>query len=139
MTQEEKDLLLKELCARLPYGVKINLHNTIFEIYFVEKQDLHNVYVGLKENNEQVSQQTNILNIKPYLRPMSSRTEEEDDFIQQCMDIVEDENYHDGFSPSAWSSMGDFVNYCNQHYLDYNGLIGKGLALEAPEDMYKNV
>ena len=67
---------------------------------------------------------------------MSSMTEEEREELQSLHDIITDENYGDGYSPSAWDAIADFCEYCNKHHLDYHGLIGKGLALKAPEDMY---
>ena len=74
---------------------------------------------------------------KPYLRPMSSMTDEEADYLQSIHDIISNENHGDGFSPSAWNAITEWEDYCNARYLDYRWLIEKGLALEAPEGMYK--
>ena len=74
--------------------------------------------------------------IKPYLRPMSSMTDEEKEHLQSLHNIITDENYGDGYSPAAWDAISEFNDYCNVHHLDNRGLIGKGLALEAPEQMY---
>lgn len=79
MTQEEKQLLFKDLCGRLPYGVMIHLHtssdkgSTILlnsDIYGFIEDVLNNSPYEIKE-------------IKPYLRPMSSMTEEEKKRILQ--------------------------------------------------------
>ena len=65
MTQEDKDLLLKDLVARLPYGVKVEYQNdTIIETRELGLGSLHDFMYN------------NVI-IKPYLRPMSSMTEEE--------------------------------------------------------------
>ena len=136
MKQEDKELLRKDLCARSPYGVKIHLESpeygeligTLDAVYPTDDRvivdDLskaiayHNVRCGgfnLGENN-----------IKPYLRPMSSMTEEEEEEWWEFKDentIVESHSYS--------------IDWLNAHHFDYRGLIEKGLALEAPEDMYK--
>ena len=122
MTQKEKELLLKDLCARLPYGVKVQnvINGSIYDL----KERLYCLPGALTTN------------FKPYLRPMSSMTEEEKAQVQTFMDIVTDENYGDGYSPSAWDAMNVFVQYCDSHHLDHRGLIFRGIALEAPEEMY---
>ena len=61
----------------------------------------------------------NIFKIKPYLRPLSSMTEEERKYFRKL------------------AFPYDFVDALNKHHFDYRNLIEKGLALEAPEDMYK--
>lgn len=77
MTQEEKQLLIKDLCGRLPYGVNglITVHKTMSE-----NSTLNSVIDGKLYDrfaNLQDSWYDNIPSIKPYLRPMSSMTEEE--------------------------------------------------------------
>ena len=120
MTQEEKQLLLKDLCVRLPYGVKTSNGHGILELS--PRTDV--IYIV---DNGHI----------PYLRPMSSMTDEETAQVQMFMDIVTDENYGDGYSPSAWDAMNGFVQYCDSHHLDHRGLIPMGLALSAPDGMYK--
>ena len=105
MTQEDKKLLLIDLCARLPYGV-ICKSNSYRNILF------NSSHISLIESEE----------IKPYLRPMSSMTEEE-----------ENEYYNIEFGFIIHS---DRVDWLNSHHFDYRGLIPKGAALEAPEGMY---
>ena len=109
MTQEDKELLLKDLCARLPYGVRY-------------KGDC-----GWPINPYQhTTALCNILNAEEpliYLRPMSSMTEEEWKEYSQAI--------------GKSFSFTDEVDWLNAHHFDYRGLIEKGLALEAPEDMYK--
>ena len=144
MTQEEKQLLLRDLCARQPYGVKIYSDiggdNTLLCIYgdrvftTCEEPDKHNDYP--------------LDCIKPYLRPMSSMTEEEIEFMGEngfrvykktnCFDNncdVYDDGW-DNFYVDKQSFEG-VIELFNSHHLDYHGLIPMGLALEAPEGMYK--
>ena len=112
MTQEERQLLLRDLCARLPYrpkGVKLN---TPFDPKDITIVGYSGRFV------ETVDDEIEVERVRLYLRPMSSMTEEERKYLQ---DHVND----------------DFVNYCNEHYLDYRGLISMCLAVKAPKDMYK--
>jgi hypothetical protein len=59
-----------------------------------------------------------LCHVKPYLRPIHKLTKEELEELEFLTD-------------------SDYVDYCNEHHIDYRNLIPKGLALEAPEDMYK--
>ena len=76
MTQEEKDLLLKDLCARLPYGVKVQIKatNCIDGIYTLNPIDL---YSFIEDSPRDINWYDVVMSIRPYLRPMSSMTEEE--------------------------------------------------------------
>lgn len=142
MTNEEKQLLLQDICGRLRHGVKCridydNEEDTDLGIERYCDDRIVSVCVeteeiGLYETSEYFYPEE----IKPYLRPMSSMTDEEKEHLQLLHDIISDENYGDGYSPAAWDAISEFNDYCNAHHLDNRGLIGKGLALEAPEQMY---
>ena len=130
MTQEEKELLLKELCARLPYGVMCFAKDeeygdlgVLYDIAPFETED-PNVYIqydGANTINFFLSE------IKPYLRPMSSMSESE----------ISDYNWFCSSHPLDEHIAIDFVDWLHAHYLDYSGLIEKGMALEAPKWMYE--
>lgn len=113
MTQEEKQLLLKELCARLPYSIIVKMADGGIEPLLNVNVDTF-ICNGLKG-----------LPI-PYLRPMSSMTEEEENEYEAI-------NCYEGLFPRN----EDALDYVLEHHLDFRGLILRGLALEAPEDMYK--
>lgn len=143
MTQEEKQILLKDLCARLLYGVKVKVRSNDIRtvrgvdvaegiVHFVESDSISpfGVHIEHPTTFRQV--------VKPYLRPMSSMTEEE------CKEL--------GDLPATFEGIGEVIpnvpyyievtrpeqiDWLNAHHFDYRGLIEKGLALEAPEDMYK--
>ena len=123
MTQEDKQLLLKDLCARLPYGV----------IY--HRNDGANIRlnsIDFERGNLNYTDNVEEREIKPYLRPMSSMTEEESSEFA----LLQTDFYVDGILyPIAATNM---VKWLNAHHFDYCELIEKGLALEAPEWMYKN-
>lgn len=136
MTQQEKQLLLKDLSARLPYGVKLGFENsdlilvpTDFNIYTMQ---LSTNQIYPKSNGVAIGHIYDIWSYRPYLRPMSSMTKKErkeyDKLIANCLYDAEAyffENYN------------RLYDWLNSHHFDYRGLIEKGLALEAPKDMYK--
>lgn len=164
MTQEDKELLLKDLCARLPYEVKgrvyaettkgeydidgdMVFYDSPFDVTLdsinTSTEEIHVIAIGNEDTVDFIEDQQiygkpyTIDEFKPYLRPMACMTEEEKEFVQSSIEIVSCENYFDWYSPSAWDAMNDFVNYCDSHYLDHRGLIWRELAIEAPEGMYK--
>ena len=129
MTQEEKELLLTDLCSRLPYDVCVHIRYKTGEP----------CYGKLTPRDIQWLIDSKIENIKPYLRPMSSMTEKEKkEFLyltnwdeNDLIDIVKYPHMYE-FTISLKA-----FDWLNAHHFDYRGLIEKGLALEAPEDMYK--
>jgi hypothetical protein len=162
MTQKEKDLLLQDLCARLPYGVKFvsfsqSMKNhsepvTLRQIYYHNECDANNI-----EGDNDIS--TIIEFVKPYLRPLSSMTNEEIKDLEKYTHYsftynpgdVEIRNIqyqaYDGISfdtfvkatfnmPVSSCSCVRLIKWLNSHHFDYCGLIERGLALEAPEGMY---
>ena len=119
MTQENKQLLLQDLCARLPYGVKVYAGKDF--AMTLRKID-YKCFCESWENEDFKSRSRWML---PYLRPMSSMTEEEKSYMEELSDFK--------CTPDKASQKIDFYN---SHHVDYRGLIPMGLALEAPEDMY---
>lgn len=141
MTKEEKELLLKDLCSRLIYGVILSVDNGKY------RED-KKIWPGLFNSDS-------LWDAKPYLRKMSSMTKEEieeyrnlsdevigsygpyhHEFIAHCVRLgIKPDNPHE--------CVDDFLNmeaidWLLAHHFDFRGLIEKGLALEAPKDMYKN-
>lgn len=141
MTQEDKDLLLRDLCARLPYGVicktsKGNGHlcsidQTIFGIeYGINIKSTERDYFNDKEEI-----------IKPYLRPMSSMTkEEEDELCELCtlsdcninadweccgVEIIQSHPRYGTYFSTDYS----VIDWLNKNMFDYRGLILKDLAI----------
>lgn len=126
MTSEDKELLLKDLCARFPYRVKVQYDNQVCKLVVIN--DDYTVLLlgedGYKPNIED-DLFLNIEKVKPYLRLMSSMTEEE----------MTEYKHFVAFSGNPTGS-ANFIDWLNAHHFDYRGLISKGLALEAPEGMY---
>lgn len=139
MTKEETRLLLKDLSARLYYHVKI--HTWYGEVV---TSDLNTFPFSMDEMDEEEDLASQLSGIKPYLRPMSSMTEEEVKEIQKInwqfckpkndLDECSVESADDGYC--SVSQMAGILDYLNAHHFDYRGLIPMGLALEAPEGMY---
>ena len=153
MTQEEKSLLLQDLCARLPYGVKV--YNTTFKepttqtLYGKISSDeflMEETYtsVGVDGDDFGFSNKRHYTGyidfIKPYLRHMSSMTEEEKEEAKTNGCII----YHDT-SPKNRGLMviasPKGFDWLNKKMFAYRTIDGKdmfelGLAIEAPEGMY---
>ena len=135
MTTEEKQLLLKDLSARLLYGVichtekgdghLCSINQTIFGTeYGININPLKRDYFNDSETEEQV--------IKPYLRPMSSMTKEER--------LIYEQRFHDVGRSIDVIDADDVVPHIDwllSCHLDFRGLIPMGFALEATEGMYK--
>ena len=120
MTQEEKDLLLKDLSGRLPYGVIITMGGRppMRLEYIHNDWDFGDAYCMCSEFQYEIEE------CKPYLRPMSSMTDEEKIDYQAFF------NY-DGIEYPE-----EYIDWLNKKMFDYRRLIDKGLALEAPGGMY---
>lgn len=141
MTQEEKQLLLQDLCARLPYGIVVSIHYPTLIIGEKSKKiDIPLISVDLADNTYTVGDlygktsglrmfnRKDELLCKPYLRQMSSMTEEEDKEFQEIK-----LSYH--FDEDSYI----LLDWLNKKMFDYRGLIPMGLALEAPENMYTKI
>ena len=123
MKQEDKETLIKDLCGRLPYGVKVLYNGTIKEIQYIEP-----AYNEIKLLDDFSNYTVGICEVKPYLRPMSSMTDEER--TERISILYELEGYIEE------DVTYKYQDWLNAHHLDYRGLIHKGLALEAPKGMY---
>ena len=142
MIQEDKQLLLKDLCARLPYGVKCAFYSSHGVIpSTIVKIDIDNETISHKPEG-QSSVYFHFVesgNIKPYLRPMSSMTDEEKEEFRQMFCYEWEESVVELMYYSIEIGDADhLIDWLNEHHFDYRGLIEKGLALEATEGMYKN-
>ena len=123
MTQEQKDLLLKDLCARLPYGVKVLcLRDFNHEWYNLTMVDIEDNEVYLTTYEPYANRYVEIEVVKPYLFPFESMTEEQK---QQYQSLLIQDAF--GTSDNAFT-LQDFYN---ENHLDYRGLIPKGLANDA--------
>jgi len=155
MTKQDKELLLKDLCARLPYGVFAWYHSTNGMIKGYEEAEFTIIVDSVDVNRQLINyrpyykdectissvtvsgsrmfyDRKDMIFIKPYLRPMSSMTEEEINEYNEYLFY--------GSSIGLLSNTAtayELINWLLKNHFDFMGMIPKGLALEAPEGMYK--
>lgn len=123
MTKEDKELVIIDISARFPYGVKVQINSDVKKVVGVKNGFVVTKERGLFSTN--VEYITRIECCRPYLRPMSSMTEEEKKEYKHLV----------AFSGSP-DGVANFIDWLNKKMFDYRGLIEKGLALEAPKGMY---
>ena len=142
MTQEHKELLLKDLCARLPYGVKFMCNKNIYttkglDLIVTDEGDWE--YAVTAKDTAPIE----IDFIKPYLFPLSSMTEEQEKEIQEftgnpdyaCITRKTDGpelwlNFIDT-APTIWlDAIFEVQDYLNKNHFDYRNLINKNLAID---------
>ena len=138
MTQNDKELLIKDLCGRVPYVTFVYVDwNEREEMEICEccedeeeEPNIHTLiscnYYGECDLDDNLVE--TVYHIKPYLRPISSMTEEEK------------EDFGIPFTSEGLVTLADTVecmDWLNAHHFDYRELIEKGLALEASEGIYK--
>ena len=125
MKQEDKQLLFKDLCARLPYhDLQVRYDN---KDWFVIGYGHERIELLPNPFSSITSPCPLIEDVKLYLRPMSSMTEEEENEYNSL------NAYEKGIFPHTEEAF----DWLNAHHFDYRRLIEKGLALEAPEGMHK--
>lgn len=136
MTQEDKTLLLRDLCGRLLYGVKAYIKNwskldrKYYEgIYTVESIDpsLNTIVADSERSSVEVIVGDDDYEIKPYLRPMSNMTEEEWEDYQKIRMI----DWVDGDINGTFINVCSIVDWLNAHHFDFRDLIENGLAIDA--------
>ncbi len=130
-TEDKKELVLKDIYSRLPYGVMVRVE--VNDVFIKPIDEVATV------NTISMFDYPQRFRVTPYLRPMSSMTEEEKDDIKYrwCYDDWTD--IHDFLNNYKIDAVDAhyFTDWLNAHHFDYRGLIEMGLALEAPDGMYK--
>ena len=142
MTQEDKELLLKDLSARLPYGLMVDRLGVPRKVLAINSNNM----TLLLDRGEYMPAWYMIEEIKPYLRPMSSMTEEEKDEMFGICTLsncsvnsnwefvgVEIMSSHPRYG-DHYSTDYSVIDWLNKNMFDYRGLIEKGLAIEVTED-----
>lgn len=132
MTRREKDLVLKDICARLPYNVKVLYDNTVYSIDYVS-----GIYEEIKLDNS-YNFILNISEVKPYLFPLSSMTEEQLFEIQEILGKNEIE-IEDSFlhiidserNTISYLKILALLEWFYKNHFDINNLIHKKLAINA--------
>lgn len=128
MEQKDKEMLIKDLCARVPYHTKVSkaywvAYDGKFELEW-DKKELTSSLLNYIEEEDAWE------HIKPYLRPMSSMTDEEYDQLYIDSRVKEDSvDILDALANDL-----DAIDWLNARHFDYRGLIEKNLAIEITED-----
>ena len=127
MTQEEKNLLLKDLCVRLPYGLKVDKCNHIHELQSTLKCGI--VLISDIITNKRIT--TDIENIRPYLFPLSSLTAKQKQELWAMgwvylFGVLSNERV----AFRTHFDCRDLIDWLNKNHFDYRGLIEKGLAID---------
>ena len=143
--EEEKELLLKDLYARLPYGVicywrngsELTLNLTEYNGHLTCINKVNEYYychfnVCNNSNNKRIqNKDVPVEIVMPYLRPLSSMTEEEEkEYIN-----IDNRSYSCPIN-YAHIPASERIDWLIANHFDYRGLIPRGLALEAPDGMY---
>ena len=136
-SQEDKELLLKDICGRLPYGVKVlvdNKHWCDFDGHTPSKITFDNSYRLLFLGVE-------LGYVKPYLFPLSSMNEDQKKELQKLRwnfdgdDISNSESYYSEHADYVTHlECYSLIDWLNKNHFDYRGLIDKGLALDATNE-----
>ena len=139
MIQEDKKLLMQDLSARLLYKVicHIEIHHKFTG--YVEKGDLPLNSISIKDAKCDfiTCWGIDIDYVRPYLRPLSSMTEEEYEQYRKFSYYGAAGYRNNDYKEMVATPSFEKMDFLNAHHFDYRGLIEKGLALEAPEGMYK--
>ena len=129
MNEEKINLVLMDICGRLPHGVITKNCKNNFDVPAHMLPHVNGIKLLIAEYD-----------LKPYLRPMSSMTAAEEYEYHQCKNadylaICKMEHTEMLETAALWFSRA--IDWLNKHGFDYRGLIPMGLALPATEDMYK--
>ena len=132
MIQENKEILIKDLCARLPYGVKVLFENEVFSIDYISAT-YEEIKLDIPDNYT-----LDISNVKPYLFPLSSMTREQLFDVQEIISKneieIEDRFLHiinsDRNTITYLEILAVFEWFYKNHF-DIYGLIPMGLAIDA--------
>ena len=140
MIQENKDLLLKDLCARLPYKPIVQIDGCgIWNLLGIEHDDSaelrDRVIVWHGKNYPSSKNSYPIINCKPYLFPLSSMTEEqEDEWYDVFIDPLSkklDRHTRQEYLQFQTYAQAFGIEYLLKNHFDYQGLIERGLAIDA--------
>lgn len=141
MTREDKDLLLKDLCARLPYGIMLSTPSGNKPLLALVSSKEYNTIIVYEdycgnENNINEWLGGDVEFVKPYLRPMSSMTEEEKSkYHNLCYEEEREElEFGEWVTRVYFHDTIESIDWLNAHHFDYRGLIEKGLAIEVTEE-----
>lgn len=144
MEEKDKKLLLSDLSPRLPYGVKVlNTAEGLNEICILDsimtsRTHKEHIFVGVTLPDDSIM--TGIEMVKPFLRPLLNITDEEKRVLNDFASDMGEKWFNAASNDEKWLATIEnnrrSMEYLYSRHIDVNGLIPKGLALEAPDEMY---
>ena len=130
MIQEDRELLFKDLCTRLPYDVKVKIGNNLYIVVGID--------IGLNDEGEWVPRvctrgmtPVEIEYCKPYLFPMSSMTEEQKKEYRKACELDTEILSKHPMDETPFPALYNSQDWLDAHHFDYRGLIPMGLANDA--------
>ena len=138
MTQEQKKLLLKDLCSRLPYGVKvqIDLQSNTYppmtcKVCNIEFAENGGSFIGVEVSSDSYNEYREFL-CKPYLFPLSSMTDEQEKELSKLGVSYGEYALHDDTRGLGIMVVDAYIffEFCYKHHIDFLGLIDMGLAID---------
>ena len=133
MTQNEKDILFKDLCARLPYGIKGNFLNSdgsLSHDTLLRKVSITYSCLVTADGNDGMGLNGDV---KPYLFPLSSMTEEQKQEYRKVCELDTEILEKHPMDGSPFPAMYNSQDWLDAHHFDYRGLIPMGLAIDATD------
>lgn len=138
MDKNSKELLLQDICSRLLYGVKCDIGDNKPYTLSSISNDYDGILIIFKEKKNGFNMEVYITEVKPYLFPLSSMTDEQHDELHYILDTsVGFHKYDnafldkDGYSEVSMFNILKAIEWLNKNHFDYRGLIEKGLAIDA--------
>lgn len=133
MTQNEKDILLKDLCSRLDTNLVCSIYRTDDEGVGYRDEILHgyckgDIWYEFYFREDCSISIDNVSKIKPYLFPFSSMTEEQK---RELDNLVEESVFQILHSEDGNPQPQIPMDWYNKNHFDYRGLIPMGLAEDA--------
>ena len=141
MTQEHKELLLKDICSRLPYGVKIEL-----SWWDMGKWTYIDTTLEADHIEQLINDEDDDIEIEPYLRPMSSMTGEEFTKLKEYSGLIYDQLDLASFQNGTYKILDFYLSgvpsgavirvfdWLNKYHFDYRDLIQMGLAIAVTKE-----
>lgn len=127
LTEQEETLLFNDICMRLTYGVKVaemedDALNGAYEVLSANKETMT---IGFNTPSCLIRCYRNMEMVRPYLRPLSSMTKDEEKEYNKTLCIIK--------GHGSFSTIESF-EYLLSHGFDVHDLIPKGLAIAVTKD-----
>ena len=131
MKTGDKELLLRDLCSRLPYGVKL-WYESFEGVITLHSIDATHCGVEISIDSSDIGTPwwNNIEQVKPYLFPLSSMTEEQQKELYSIQGVLTVDFELEEYKMVHLFQFQNVIDWFNKNHFDYRGLIEKGLAID---------